>query len=165
MKNKKKNVMQEENIPGIYNIPESDAYRMSRADRMKKLTYISICVKAKPNLEDFVNLNSFDSKAKAGEFGEKEDLSYYFNSKLDLLLQSYNCPKLNKESFLVFGKPKSVLRYLKKNCPEEHLRLKNYLEYGLDTEFVKKTLSDSQAYMGSFELLSGMKLTSDEKKK
>lgn len=149
---------------------------------MKKLKpdYISFRMRGKPNLKDFVNINDFGSGAIEGDFKETENPSCYYNSKLKILLQ-YVQEKTDKpatiigepvprpewlrfDEFTVFGKPKSILKYLKTEYPETHLRLYNYLKHGIDTEQVKKTLdaSSSSTYTEAFEDLAKIKLKPEE---
>lgn len=167
-------------VPGIYDVPECEGYRTSKADRMKKLNYISFHMKGKPNLEDFVNINDFNSVAIGGEFKETENPSYYYNSKLKILLQyvQKNTDKpttiigepvprpgwFRFDEFTVFGKPTSILKYLKTKYPETHLRLYNYLKYGIDTEQVRKALDTpgSSAYIEAFENLTKIKIRPKE---
>lgn len=140
---------------------------------MKKLKpdYISVHIKEKPNLEDFVNVNDFNMGAIEGDFKETGNPTYYYNTKLKLLLYKSKDPKppstiigepipkhFKIDKFTMFGKPKSVLKYLKTNHPKAHLRLYNYLKHGIDTEFVKEALQTSQTQIEAYENLTGIKL-------
>lgn len=146
---------------------------------MKKLKpdYISFHMGEKPNLEGFVNVNDFNMGAIDGNFKETENQAYYYNDKLKVLLYNSKDPEplstiiggpipkpkdFKIDKFTVSGKPKSVLKYLKANHPKAHLRLYNYLKYGIDTEFVKKAFQNSQAHIEAYENLTGVKLKPKE---
>lgn len=131
---------------------------------MKKPDCISVQLKRKPRLEDFVRVEDFglDSEDLKKLKSDQSPLHYY-NPKLQLLL--YTNPD-TFDNLTLLGKPKSVLKYLKVNYPNAHLRLYNYLEYGIDTDFTRKILErpGSSAYVKAFESLTGIKLRPKEEK-
>lgn len=129
--------------------------------KKSKQDYISVHMKGKPSLEDFVRMNDLNltSEKHLGEQDETKGSAYHYNHKSGLLLyKSYN------KGFKIFGKTKPMLKYLKTNYPEAHLRLYNFLNYGIDTDFVKLIFKDSPASIEAYEGLSGIKLMTKEER-
>jgi len=144
-------------IPGIYDVPESKEY--SRSQEYRKTGYISVRIAGKPGLESFFGVGGLDSGAEAGKFKEDIAENCYYSPKLEILLQC------SDGAFTAFGKCKRMLKYLEKDYPQEHLRLHNYLEHGIDSEQVKEWLLayGSPECIKGYEDLTGIKLEAKEK--